>query len=37
MEIIKQEDIDFITSCANQEVNDTDFDKLKVVYEKLAN
>ncbi len=35
MEFIKEEDLQLITSCANQDVNETDFVKLKLVYEKL--
>ncbi len=35
MEYIKNEDLKLITSCAGEEVNNTDFDKLKNVYGKL--
>lgn len=35
MEYIKNEDLKLIISCAGEEVNNTDFDKLKNVYGKL--
>ena len=35
MEFIKIEDLKLIISCAGEEVNNTDFDKLKKVYGKL--
>lgn len=35
MEFIKEEDLQLIATCANQDVNETDFAKLKLVYEKL--
>ena len=37
MELIKQADLDLIAQCAGKEVNDDDFNKLKLVYAKLKN
>jgi len=35
MDFITDDDLDKIASCAEQEVNDTDFNGLKKIYEKL--
>lgn len=35
MEYIKKEDLEILTSCAGEEVNDLDFSKLKKIYAKL--
>jgi len=35
MVFIKEEDFEKITSCANQEVNEDDFEELKYIYHKL--